>query len=120
MKKALFFVFSIMLCIALFCSGCSQSPEKVEARSESCRVLCVMDDGFVVWIEDIGNVYVKQFAAGVKISPLGTVVMEFYDCDLVSDNGTFTDPFGKEQNYSYILENPKSIRLPTENEPTFG
>ena len=120
MKKALFFVFSIMLCIAPFCSGCSQSPEKVEARSESCRVLCVMDDGFVVWIEDIGNVYVKQFAAGVKISPLGTVVMEFYDRDLVSDSGTFTDPFGKEQNYSYILENPKSIRLPTENEPTFG
>ena len=120
MKKALFFVFSIMLCIALFCSGCSQSPEKVEARSESCRVLCVMDDGFVVWIPDIGNVYVTQFAGSVTIYPLGTVVMEFYECDLVSDSGAFTDAFGEKQMYSYILENLKSIRLPTENEPTFG
>ena len=120
MRKTRIFIFSIVLCIAIFCSGCSQSAEKVEARSESCRVLCVMDDGFVVWIEGTGNVYVKQFPAGVEINPLGTVVMEFCDRDLVSDNGTFTDHFGKEQNYSYILENPKSIRLPAENEPTFG
>ena len=120
MKKALFFVFSIMLCIALFCSGCSQSTEKVETRSEFCRVLCVMDDGFVVWIEDIGNVYVKQFAAGVKISPLGTVVMEFSKDDLEPANEKFIDCFGEQQSYLHILENPRSIRLPTENEPTFG
>ena len=123
MKKALFFVFSIMLCILFLCSGCSQpepSAEKEEARSKFCRVLCVMDEGFVVWIEDIGNVYVTQFIGGVEIRPLGTVVMEFYESDLVSKSGTFIDAFGKEQEYSYILEKPKSIRLPTENEPTFG
>lgn len=119
MKKAFVFIFSVMLCFAFFV-GCSQYNEQSEAQSESCRVLCVMDDGFVVWIEDIGNVYVKQLPANVKISALGTVVMEFYQRDLVSASGTFTDYFGKEQNYSYILENPKGIRLPTENEPTFG
>lgn len=123
MKKSVMFVFSITLCIALFCSGCSQpepSAEKEEARSESCRVLCVMDEGFVVWIAGTGNVYVTQFADGVTIRPLGTVVMAFYESDLVSESGTFTDAFGEEQEYSYILENPKSIRLPAENEPTFG
>ena len=79
-----------------------------------------MDEGFVVWIEDIGNVYIAQFTDGVKITPLGTVVMEFHESDLVSERGTFIDCFGEEQEYSYILEKPKSIRLPTENEPTFG
>ena len=123
MKKALFFVFSVMLCILLLCIGCSQaepSDKNEGARCEFCRVLCVMDDGFVVWIPDIGNVYVTQFAGSVTIYPLGTVVMEFYECDLVSDSGAFTDAFGEKQMYSYILENLKSIRLPTENEPTFG
>ena len=68
----------------------------------------------------IGNVYVKQVDAALEIEPLDTVVMEFSADDLKSASGTFTDAYGDEQTYSYILGSPKSIRHTTEDEPTFG
>ena len=119
MKKAILFVITIMICLSLFW-GCSQDAEKADSQGEFCRVLCLEDDGIVVWIEGIGNVYVKQVDAALEIEPLDTVVIEFSADDLESANGTFTDAFGDEQVYSYILEIPKNIRHRTEDEPTFG
>jgi len=119
MKKAIFFVITIMICLALFW-GCSQDAAKADTQGEFCQVLCLEEDGIVVWIEGIGNVYVKQVDAALEIEPLDTVVMEFSADDLESASGKFIDAFGEEQVYSYVLENPKSIRHTTEDEPTFG
>lgn len=119
MKKAVLLVIAIVLCLAVLW-GCTQDAPKVDTQGEFCRVLCLEEDGIVVWIEDIGNVYVKQVDTALKIEPLDTVVIEFSADDLESASGKFTDAFGEEQNYSYILKNPKSIRRTTENEPTFG
>ena len=119
MKKTVLLVIAIVLCLAVF-GGCTKDAQRVDTQGEFCRVLCLEEDGIVVWIEDIGNVYVKQVDAALVIEPLDTVVMEFSKDDLKSASGTFTDSFGDEQSYSYILENPKSIRRTAENEPTFG
>ncbi len=120
MKKAIFFIISIMLCLTLFFCGCSQNGAEVNKQSEFCRVLCLLDDGMVVWIENVGHVYVKHVDTALEIEPLDTVVMEFSESDLESANGKFIDFFGEELSYSYIIENPKSIRHTTEEEPTFG
>lgn len=120
MRKAILFAITIILCLGLFLSGCSRNAAKSETQSEFCRVLCLKGDGIVVWIENIGNIYVKQVDASLKIAPLDTVVMEFSESDLESVTGTFTDAFGEEQSYLFILETPESIRYTTEEEPTFG
>ena len=119
MKKTVLLVIAIVLCLAVLW-GCTQDAPKVDTQGEFCQVLCLEEDGIVVWIEDIGNVYVKQVDAALEIEVLDTVVMEFSKDNLESASGTFTDAFGDEQSYSYILENPKSVRRTTENEPTFG
>ena len=119
MKKAILFVITITICLAFFC-GCSQDTAGVNTKGEFCRVLCLEEDGIVVWIEKIGNVYVKQVDAVLEIEPLDTVVMEFSADDLDSASGKFIDAFGEEQIYSYILKIPKSIRHTTADEPTFG
>ena len=120
MRKALVFIISIMLCFTLFFCGCSKNETEVDKQSEFCRVLCLKGDGIIVWIENIGHVYVKHVDTSLNIEPLDTVVMEFSESDLESASGKFTDCFGEEQSYSYIIENPKSIRHTTEEEPTFG
>lgn len=120
MRKAIFIVIAISLCLALVFGGCSRNAAEGHTQGNFCRVLCLLDDGIVVWIENIGHVYVKHVDAALEIKPLNTVVMEFSESDLQSASGKFTDFFGKEQSYSYILESPKSIRHTTEGEPTFG
>ena len=120
MKKAIFLITAITLCLVFFFVGCSQDSTEVDVQNEFCRVLCLKDDGIIVWIEDIGNVYVKNVNITLEIEPLDTVVMEFSKDDLESANEKFTDCFGEEQSYLYILENPRSVRHTTEEEPTFG
>ena len=119
MKIRYSFRIAIMICLSLF-PGCSQDAAKADAQGEFCRVLCLEADGIVVWIEGIGNVYVKQVDPALEIEPLDTVVMEFSADDLKSASGKFTDAFGDEQAYSYILEILKNIRHTAEGEPTFG
>ena len=58
--------------------------------------------------------------ADLEIAPLDTVVMKFSASDLESASGAFTDYFGAEETYSYILENPKSIRHTKPGEETYG
>ena len=119
MKKIVLLVITITICLAIFW-GCSQDTAKTDTQGEFCRVLCLEGKGIVVWIEEIGNVYIKQVDTALKIEPLDTVVMEFSADDLESASGKFTDAFGDEQAYSYILEIPKNIRHTAEGEPTFG
>ena len=120
MKKAVLLFTAITLCFVLFFAGCSQDSTEVDIQRELCRVLCLKDDGIIVWIENIGNVYVKNVDTTLEIAPLDTVVIEFSKDNLKSANETFTDHSGEAQIYSNILENPKHIRHVTENEPTFG
>ncbi len=121
MKKAILLITVIILCFAVFFVGCSKDSTEVDVESSFCRVLCLKDDGIIVWVENIeNNVYVKNVDAALEIEPLDTVVMEFSKGDLESANESFTDCFGEEQIYLYILENPTHIRHTKENEPTFG
>ena len=123
MKRAVFLIITIILCVALF-QGCAKDATEVVTQGEFCRVLCIKEDGIVVEIPDtdLGYVYVKYTNADLEIEPLDTVVIEFSESDLKSANEKFTDFFGEELTYLNILENPKSIRLadPSIGEPTFG
>ena len=120
MKKVNLFITVMTLCFVFLLVGCSHSSTAGDVQSKFCRVLCLKDDGIVVWIENIGNVYVTNVDTALEIVPLDTVVIEFSKDDLKSTNEKFTDFFGGEQIYSNILENPKHIRHTKENEPTFG
>lgn len=120
MKKAILFAITIMLILGLVLSGCSHNTTTTATQSKFCRVLCIKGDGIVVWAENIGNIYVKQIDASLQIAPLETVVMEFSESTLEPATGTFTDAFGEEQHYLFILDAPASIRYTTEDEPTFG
>ena len=132
MKKSVFLIVTIVLCFILLLSGCSEKPQnddvqntiteptKTETQGELCRVVSLKDDGIIVWAGEYEHIYVKNVDVALDIKPLQTVVTDFSESDLQRANGTFTDSFGDEQTYSYILENPKSIRHTTSEEPTFG
>ena len=138
MKRTIYPVVILLCCLMLFLSGCSSNAgenkisEVFDQRLNSednggnktsevfCRVLNSEDNGMYVWTENFGHIYVKYGKIDLEISPLDTVVIEFSESDLISANDQFTDFFGKEQNYLYILENPQNIRYTTPEEPTFG
>jgi hypothetical protein len=124
MKKAVYFAIAVAFCLSILC-GCTSEAAETDIQEESCRVLCLKEDGIVIAIieaEQTRYVYVKHVDADLGIEPLDTVVIEFAEQDLKSESGTFTDAFGEEQDYSYILETPKSIRLADSSvgEPTYG
>ena len=118
MKKVLFFIITVTFCLSIL-FGCSTG---IDTERKSCRVVCLEEDGIIVDIEYIGYVYVKNVNTNQEIRIFDTVVMEFSESDLTPANGTFHNFDGRELNYSYMLENPKSIRLadPDSGEPTFG
>lgn len=130
MKKQV--LLAIILCLAVLLCGCSQNtngndvqntttePIKTETQGGFCRVVCLKEDGIIVWAGEYEHIYVKNVDVALDVKPLQTVVIDFSESDLQRANGTFTDTFGDEQTYSYILENPKSIRHTTSEEPTFG
>ena len=82
--------------------------------------MCLKEDGIIVWAGEYEHIYVKNIDVALDIKPLQTVVIDFSESDLQKAKGTFTDTFGDEQTYSYIIESPKSIRHTTSEEPTFG
>lgn len=80
------------------------------------------DDGFIAYINGIGNVFIKYDAAGSKIQVFDTVVVEYDSEDLVVENGQYIDVAGENVTYSYKLNNPESVRKadPSKGEPVFG
>ena len=117
MKKILVFILVVALCLTGLW-GCADGNKK----EYSARVVCVTEEGIIVQIPALGEdyIYVKNVNDDLQIKSLNTVYMEFEESDLKAESETFVDVFGKEQTYSYILENPKSIRLASPGEPTFG
>ncbi len=132
MKKSIALIVAIIMLLTAFLCGCTNSinedttttePEEItnaEAQGEFCRVLCLKEDGIIVWAGEYEHIYVKNVDVALDIKPLQTVVIDFSESDLKEGDGTFTDFSGAELCYSYILENPKSIRYTTLEEPTFG
>ena len=135
MKKSIALIIAIIMLLTAFLCGCTKNTKedmqdttttefkeitKTETQGEFCRVLCLKDDGIVVWAGEYEHIYVKNIDVALDIKPLQTVVIDFSESDLQKAKGTFTDSFGDEQTYSYILESPKSIRHTTSEEPTFG
>ena len=131
MKKSIALIVAIIMLLTAFLCGCTKNMQdttttefkeitKTETQGEFCRVVCLKDDGIIVWAGEYEHIYVKNVDVALDIKPLQTVVIDFSESDLQKANGTFTDTFGDEQTYSYILENPKSIRHTTSEEPIFG
>lgn len=126
MKKFFSFVLMVVLCLALL-PGCAQDgtaadTTEVSKNEKYCRVMRVENDGIFVWVDPFDHVFVKNVDPNLGIEPLDTVIIDFMEGDLVPASGEFLDAFYHRQNYSYILENYKSIRFPdpSAGEPTFG
>ena len=135
MKKSIALIVAIIMLLTAFLCGCTKNTKedvqdttttefqeitKTETQGEFCRVLCLKEYGIIVWAGEYEHIYVKNIDVALDIKPLQTVVIDFSESDLQRAKGTFTDTFGDEQTYSYILESPKSIRHTTSEEPTFG
>ena len=135
MKKSIALIVAIIMLLTAFLCGCTKNTKedmqdttttefkeitKTETQGEFCRVLCLKDDGIVVWAGEYDYIYVKNADKSLDIKTLQTVVIDFSESDLTEANGTFIDFSGAELCYSYILENPESIRHTTSEEPTFG
>ena len=123
MKRPLFSIMIIALCLMALI-GCTQDAPEADAKEVFCRVVCVKDDGIIVWQPDVtpekSYMFVKLENSGLEIDVLDTVVITYSDSDLKLSRGTFLRFDGIEQSYSYILENPQCIRHTTEEEPTYG
>ncbi len=117
MKKVLTLILTITLCLTGL-RGCADETKK----EYSARVESVTEDGIIVRIPALDQeyIYVKNVNNDLQIKPFHTVFMEFEESDLKAESGTFWDISGREQTYSYVLESPKSIRLPSPGEPTYG
>jgi len=64
MKKTICLILVLTLCASIFLGGCSGT----DTKKEFCRVMCLYEDGMMVWIPDIGYVYVKHVDADLEIA----------------------------------------------------
>ena len=123
MKKTLVIALALMMILTLFCAcrETEQEPTSLETEQEiACRVLCITEDGFIAWTAKWGNVYIKYGDPDLRIAALATAYVKFSEEDLKPATGTFTTAFGEQENYQYMLESPKGVRLPGPGEPTYG
>ena len=114
MKNGLRFVIAIMVCVMVL-FGCAGK----ENAGTYCRVECIAEDGFVAGTEDGRLLYVKYPKAD-RFDLFDTVVIEFSEEDLKPETGTVRMPDEYEVSYSFVLENPKSVRPAGPGEPTFA
>lgn len=121
MKKTFALMLTTALCLIIL-AGCSHDDAKPDSSGTFCRVVCLEEDGLIVDMENVGYVYVKNIPGDLEIKLLDTVVIDFSEDGLKSEVGEFNAFDGRELSYSYVLENPKSIRLADSSagEPTFG
>lgn len=113
MKRILFIILAMVLCLSLF-SGCATTKAY-------CYVRRVTEDGIITNIDNLGSVFVKYENAQQSIKPYDTVVIKYKDINLTKTSGYIVI---KEEKvfYSYILEEVQSLRLsdPSKGEPLFG
>ena len=121
MKRILLTVLAIMLCLTIF-SGCNSSSNDGKLIEAYCYVTCVKYDGFVAHINDVGYVFIKYANAKKQFEVFDTVIVEYYDTDLIEKNGTYTDHSGEKGTYSYKIAKPQNVRVadPSNGEPVFG
>ena len=65
------------------------------------------------------QIYVK-YAKADRFEQFDTVIIEFSEDDLKPETGPISTFDGFEALYSYVLENPKSVRLAGPGEPIFA
>lgn len=136
MKKALliatFSIIAIATCLAIIWGSNLDHRYDLNMTDDApytfCQVACLQEDGIIVDMVDakdaegkyLGYVYIKNISKQLEIMPLDTVVLEYDLSDLTPADVAFVDFWGESRVYSYVLENPKSIRLTTPGEPTYG
>ena len=114
----------LMLILMFSVVGCNipSSNEKEEnVIKAACYVLHVKPDGFVAYINDIEEVYIQYPNALNQIEKFDTVIIEYYETNLIKTDGTYMDVSGERASYSYKIANPKSVRVadPSNGDPVF-
>ena len=96
--------------------------DESDATTAYCYVLNVTANGFVAGINGVGDVFVKYDNANQHIELFDTVILEYYETDLIEKSGTYTDVLGERASYSYKITDPKSVRVadPSKGELVFG
>ena len=134
MKKLIALIFTVILIFSMVaCNQPSTSNDesnsiKADINGESdattayCYVLNVTANGFVAGINGVGDVFVKYANANQHIELFDTVILEYYENDLIEKVGTYTSPGDEKATYSYTVASPISVRVadPSKGELVFG
>ena len=122
-KNIISVVIAVVLVLALMLSmvGCNTSSDD-KKKEAYCYVAHVDSNGFVADIIDVGVAYIEYSNANQEIELFDTVIIEYYETDLIEKSGTYTDVSGERASYSYKITDPKSVRVadPSKGEPAFG
>lgn len=121
MRKTMFFLMAIILCLGMLC-GCEKetSGQEAQVKEVPFRVECVKEDGFGAYMQDFGHVYVKYPNANGELKEYDTVYITYSEDDLKRSSGTYLAFSYEETTYTHVLENVKSLRFPNSDEPTYG
>lgn len=123
MKKLTALLLVMILIFSMIgCNNPSSNDRNGDVIEVSCYVTCVKFNGFVAHIYDVGYVFVKYANAKKQIDVFDTVIVEYYENELIEKNGTYVDVSGERMNYSYMIKSPVSARIadPSKGEPVFG
>ena len=114
MKKLL-----ALLIAALCLPACAFNPAEKVNQDNFYRVECICENGFIAQNSSPDKIFVK-YPQTDQFEEYDTVYIEFDESDLIPGSGTYSDSYGYEISYSYVLENPKTVRLAGPGEPTYA
>lgn len=119
MKKIVALILAFILTLALVACGTSPEGETIKTYG---YVSYVESDGFVAYINDIGLVFVKYSGANRKIDAFDTVIIEYYEDDLVEKSGIYVNNSGEMESYTHKIKKVKEARPadPANDELVFG
>ena len=122
MRKLTFFLATLLAFSMMGCSTPFSNREDEKVIKADCYVVCVKPNGFVASINGVGDVFIKYANAKEQIDVFDTVIVEYYETDLIEKNGAYVDARGERARYSYQIKSPKSIRVadPSKGELVFG
>lgn len=121
-KLTAVFLIIILIFSMVGCNQPSTSNDEGNTTTADCYVLGVTANGFVASINGVGEVFVKYSNANQHIELFDTVIVEYYEADLIEKAGTYTDPGDEKATYLYTVASPISVRVadPSKGEPVFG